>query len=73
MCGFVGEVNLDKDYTSRVVEANKKLYCRGPDNQSYCFVSSENKFISDTKHDLKQKSKIEKEIMEKLLLEAIHI
>ncbi len=56
MCGFVGEVNLDKDYTSRVVEANKKLYCRGPDNQSYCFVSSENKFIPDTKLDLKQKS-----------------
>lgn len=56
MCGFVGEINLDQDYTSRVIEANKNLYCRGPDNQSYCYLSNEQNILLNEKIDSKQKS-----------------
>lgn len=56
MCGFVGEVNLDGDYTSRVLEANENLYCRGPDNQSYCYLSNEQNFLLNEELGFKQKS-----------------
>lgn len=58
MCGFVGEINLDSNYTSRVIEANKNLYCRGPDNQSYCYLNKEYNFSAVEETDLNQKSLI---------------